>query len=302
MSINGVVTLPPISPVVLPPSAMPPFSVSEIRKRTHAVQEIMRGVMKDGTHYGIIPGTPKPSLWKAGAEVLCMTFRLAPLLESRVTVDDPEGEWSYTSFKRDGSIVNGTCVGFFEVEASCTIHGPQSEVLSRCSARCNNREAKFRSLSMFEIRNTVQKMAEKRAFVSAVLMATGASDIFTQDLEGFPELVETQTIPTKHALLAEKTGEAPNKRITTKPNPSAGLRSRGQEKVAISPRQEIWLLRAAAEGQITEAETRICLDYLSQAGQIRVREFFDDLAKSKSEALVRLIQELKVMADRVSKC
>ena len=63
----------------------------------------MRGVMKEGTHYGTIPGTPKASLWKAGTEVLCMTFRLAPLLESHVTVDDPEAEWSYTASKRDGS-------------------------------------------------------------------------------------------------------------------------------------------------------------------------------------------------------
>ena len=100
MSINGVVTL--------PPSAMPPFGVSEIRKRTHAVQEVMRGVMKEGTHYGTIPGTPKASLWKAGAEVLCMTFRLAPLLECHVTVDDPEAEWSYTASRRDGAIVTGT--------------------------------------------------------------------------------------------------------------------------------------------------------------------------------------------------
>jgi hypothetical protein len=47
---------------------------------------------KSLTHFGTIPGTPKPSLWKAGAEVLCMTFRLAPLLDSRVIVDEPESE------------------------------------------------------------------------------------------------------------------------------------------------------------------------------------------------------------------
>lgn len=181
--VNGVLVQPPT------PSALPPFGVMEIRKRTHAIQEVMRGVMKEGTHFGTIPGTPKPSLWKAGAEVLCMTFRLAPLLESRVTVDDPEAEWTFTAVKRDG-LVTGTCTGYFEVEATCTIHGPGREVLSRCSARCNNREAKYRGLSLFDIRNTVLKMAEKRAFVSAVLMATGASDIFTQDLEDFPELLE----------------------------------------------------------------------------------------------------------------
>ena len=49
---------------------MPTFSVSCIRKRTHAIQEVMKGVMKEGTHFGTIPGTPEPSLWKVGAEVL----------------------------------------------------------------------------------------------------------------------------------------------------------------------------------------------------------------------------------------
>ena len=34
-------------------SVMPPFSVSNIRQRIQAVQEVMRGVMKEGTHYGL---------------------------------------------------------------------------------------------------------------------------------------------------------------------------------------------------------------------------------------------------------
>ncbi|EPR42691.1 hypothetical protein dsx2_2608 [Desulfovibrio sp. X2] len=37
--------------------------------------------------------------------------------------------------------------------------------------------------------NTVLKMAKKRAFVDAVLTATGASDIFTQDIEDMPEVI-----------------------------------------------------------------------------------------------------------------
>jgi hypothetical protein len=86
MTINGVTALEP-APAGFSVSAMPPFGVTEIRQRIQAVQEVMRGVMKEGTHFGTIPGTPKPSLWKAGAEVLCLTFRLAPILESRVVAD-----------------------------------------------------------------------------------------------------------------------------------------------------------------------------------------------------------------------
>ena len=235
---------------------MPPFGVSEIRKRTNALQEVMRGVMKEGTHYGTIPGTPKPSLWKAGAEVLCMTFRLAPMLDSQVVMDDLDSEWPYTATKRDGSIVQGTSIGFFEVEATCTIHGPQGDVLSRCSARCNNREAKYRALSLFEIRNTILKMAEKRAFVSAVLMATGASDIFTQDLEDLPELVETR-IQTK----------------LEKPQPPT------QE--TLSPKREAWLIRAAQEANLSDDAVERCLAYLRSSESRVVKAFFDDLSRRK---------------------
>lgn len=256
MNINGVAS------IDSQPSALPPFGVTEIRKRTRAVQEVMRGVMREGTHYGTIPGTPKPSLWKAGAEVLCMTFRLAPLLESRVTVDAPESEWIFTTTKRDGSILTGTCLGFFEVEASCSIQGPTGDTLSRCSARCNNREAKYRGLSFFDIRNTIQKMAEKRAFVSAVLMATGASDIFTQDMEDFPDV--TDPVMPSH--------------VPAEPRPSS---PKPGGKQPLTPKREAWLFRAAKESSIPQEIVDRCLGHLRIASPESVNAFFDDLAQRK---------------------
>lgn len=269
----------PVSVQPSAPSALPPFGIAEIRKRTHAIQEIMRGVMKEGTHYGVIPGTPKPSLWKAGAEVIAMTFRLAPMLESQVRVDDLEAEWAFIAPKKNGVIAAGTCTGFFEVESTCTILGPAGDTLSRCSARCNNREAKYRSLSLFDIRNTIQKMAEKRAFVSAVLMATGASDIFTQDLEDFPELIadasgevdpkrERKTLPAaKHADAAQ--AEPP---IQTTGN-------------GLSPKREAWLLRVGQEAKMPSDALDRCLQFLRGSNSGEVKAFFDDLARRKSDAL-----------------
>jgi len=45
------------------------------------------------------------------------------------------------------------------------------------------------------------KMAKKRALVSAVLMVTGASRIFTQDLEDY---AENEIIQTKNTNESEK--------------------------------------------------------------------------------------------------
>ena len=52
--------------------------VAEVTGRVRRIQEVMKALMKDGTHYGTIPGTPKPTLFQPGAELLCMTFRVAP--------------------------------------------------------------------------------------------------------------------------------------------------------------------------------------------------------------------------------
>jgi len=283
MSINGVVALPPAPAVSPTPSAMPPFSVTDIRKRTHAIQEVIEGVMKEGTHFGTIPGTPKPSLWKAGAEVLCMTFRLAPILESRVTTDDPEAEWTYTGTRRDGNIVTGTCIGFFEIEATCSIHGLQGEILSRCSARCNNREAKYRGLSLFDIRNTILKMAEKRAFVSAVLMATGASDIFTQDIEDFTELVGVPVMQAVQVQKVEEVKEASPSSESSLAAEEARPAVEAKAVVGLSPKRSAWLLRVGVEAKVPAEAMERCMAYLQNASGAGVKSFFDELARRKGE-------------------
>lgn len=261
MSTNGVVTLPPQAPTL---SALPPFGVNEIRKRSNALKEVMRSIMVEGTHYGTLPGTStKPSLWKSGAEVLCMTFRLAPLLESRVTVDDPEAEWNYQGQRRDGTQTVGTCTGFFEIEAICTIHGPNGDILSRCSARCNNRESKYRSLGLFDIRNTILKLAEKRAFVSAALMATGASDIFTQDLEDTPEVVVAVSKP--RAV------------VTAPPMP---VRDSGRPS-GLTPKRLEWAKRAASEAGMSAPDIEVLIQRLAGASGAELKAFFDGLAAKR---------------------
>src|SRR5690348_3251603 len=52
-------------------------TAADIREQVNLVQEVMQAVMKKDTHYGVIPGSKKPSLYKPGAEVLMATFRIA---------------------------------------------------------------------------------------------------------------------------------------------------------------------------------------------------------------------------------
>jgi hypothetical protein len=205
---------------------------------------------------------------------------------ARVTVDDLEAEWSYTGKKRDGTMVTGTCIGFFEVESVCTIQGPNGEVLSRCSARCNNREAKYRGMSVFEIRNTILKMSEKRAFVSAVLMATGASDIFTQDLEDFPELIEGQASAAQFGI-SRKDGGGSAAQPEPSDQPDEKAKPTGRAVQALTPKREAWLIRVAQESKVGQEVMNKCLAFLRGAESGEVKTFFDDLARRKQEAFRR---------------
>jgi hypothetical protein len=54
------------------------LTAGQMRDHVNRVQEVMKAVMIRETHYGVVPGSKKPSLYKPGAEVLCVSFRVAP--------------------------------------------------------------------------------------------------------------------------------------------------------------------------------------------------------------------------------
>ena len=54
-----------------------------------AIKQIMAEVMKEGEHYGKVPGSTKPGLFQPGAQIISLTFRLGPRF--RVTKTDLPG-------------------------------------------------------------------------------------------------------------------------------------------------------------------------------------------------------------------
>lgn len=145
-----------------------------MRNQLQLLQEFVAKVMIRGEHYGVIPGTSKPTLLKAGAEFLreaygfeirstCVNRKFIPAADTEVKKDYIE--YSY----RVELLQDGKTVGI-------------------CEGSCNNYERRYQSLSPFAVMNTIQKMAQKRAYVGAVISATRSSNIFTQDLEDEPAL------------------------------------------------------------------------------------------------------------------
>jgi hypothetical protein len=192
------------------------LTAAEVRAQVNLMQDVMLEVMKDGTHYGKIPGTQSKSLYKAGAEKLMATFRLA---------GDPEvedlsegGEIHYRVKVRLGTI-NGQFVGAgigecssqeekYAWRASICDEEYDDTPENRRRVKYQRKEGAIRKIKQIrtnpaDVANTILKMAKKRAQVDAVITCTAASDIFTQDIEDLPEEVVAEIVgqhgkPSKH--------------------------------------------------------------------------------------------------------
>lgn len=172
----------------------------EIRSQVNRIQEVMKEVMQNGQHYGVVPGCGnKPTLLKPGAEKLMMTFRLAV---------DPEVEDlgdTYVRRYRVKTRVTAQTTGMF-LGMGVGECSSDEEKYSWREAVCQEeydatdpalRREKWKKglkepihqihTNPADVANTILKMAKKRSLVDAILTVTGASDIFTQDVEDMPE-------------------------------------------------------------------------------------------------------------------
>lgn len=179
-----------------------PLSAADVRAHVNLVQEVMQAVMKEGTHYGKIPGTPKPSLWKPGAEVLAATFHIAVSYE----IEDLSDSDSIRYRVRAKGTHQATGIVMGEGMGECSSNEEKYKwrkagAKEFDAAPENRRRIKYgynlqerREFETKQVRtepadlaNTILKMACKRAQVAMTLNVTAASDIFTQDIEDLPE-------------------------------------------------------------------------------------------------------------------
>ena len=179
-----------------------PLTAVEIRAQVNLIQEVMKAVMKDGHHYGQIPGAGnKPVLFKAGAEKLLFTFRLSadPEIEDLSTGDVIRYRVRCKVYDRAGAYLGagvGECSSDEEKyrwrAAVCKEEYDETPEDRRRMKYAKRRDggayriAQVRTMPA-DLANTILKMAKKRAQIDAALTVTAASDIFAQDLEDLPE-------------------------------------------------------------------------------------------------------------------
>jgi hypothetical protein len=179
-------------------------SANEMKAHVQKIQQVMAAVMKPDVHYGKIPGAgERMSLFKPGAEVLCVAFRIAPsyAIEDLSDHDSVRYRVKCTGTHQNSLTVLGEGVGEASSNeekykwraAVCKEEWDATpEDRRRRKWRVNRQSGNAYDTPQIrtepaDIANTVLKMAAKRAQVAMSINVTGASDIFSQDLEDLPE-------------------------------------------------------------------------------------------------------------------
>jgi len=144
------------------------ITLEQAKENMQRLHQVVKDLMEENVDYGKIPGTPKPTLLKPGAEKLLQFYGLG----HRATCVDKTEDWEK---------------GFFYYRYRVDVFKTRPDGLvievASCEGSANSKEKRYRNQDVYTIVNTLQKMAVKRALVGASLQATGTSGIFTQDLE-----------------------------------------------------------------------------------------------------------------------
>lgn len=175
------------------------MSVANVVQQTMAIQEVMKAVMKQNVHYGVIRGTDKPTLYKAGAEKLCLAFHIADEYRVEDLSTGPDAiRYRVTCVGRhqQTGIELGTGLGEASTSeekykwraAVCDPEFDETPVNMRRTKYGKKSGGAFYTAKQVrtepaDLANTVLKMAAKRAKMAMVLNVLAASDAFTQDLE-----------------------------------------------------------------------------------------------------------------------
>ena len=261
---NELIVVEPGSPYAL----MPVLDIQSAMARRQTVMEYTRRMMVPKIDFGVVPGTgDKPTLLKPGAEKLASLFGLSPLFEAVERVMDWTGDahggepFFYACYRctlTRGELVAGQGVG------SCNswekkyryrnVYPEKATQEEKANGRLETRTGRngrqyqvyiVKNPDPADVVNTIDKMAQKRALVAAVLIAVNASELFTQDVEDYSDVIDgdwqpataVKTTPPAPAQSRPAQSTAPSnggQRPKAQPQPEQDLGPLGDDEQAIS--------------------------------------------------------------------
>ncbi len=208
-----------------------PLTADQIKAQVQLIQQVMAAVMEKDVHYGTIPGTQKPTLYKPGSEKILATFHIAAYpkeVEDLSTPDEIRYRVKVHGLLEGEGLVG---VGIGECSSSEEKYKWRKPV---CDEEFNETAADRKRIAWkrgeggktyqqkqirtnpSDVANTILKMAKKRAQIDMTLTATAASDVFDQDLDDLPEgMVEGMTSgkPPIKEPQKKQNGEKPAEKI-----------------------------------------------------------------------------------------
>ena len=228
-------------------AAMEEQTVDQVMEQVKKVQALMKSAMTEGEHYGTIPGTQKPTLYKAGAEKLALMFRLAPTFEI-IQTDLRNDHREYRIVCSLTHIPSGRYLGsgvgccttmegkyfYRHSERTCPECGETAIIKGKskfgggwlcwkkkggCGTKWDAGDARIESQAAGKVEhgnppdfyNTVLKMAKKRAMNDAVISSTAVSDCFVQ-ADDLPEPEGNEKPPPRDQPPPREEATAPSER------------------------------------------------------------------------------------------
>ena len=177
-----------------------PLSIEDIRKNAGLIKDLLKGALQKDVDFGVIPGCgDKPALLKPGAEKLMLMFKLGAFPE--VTDLSGSDNVRYLIKTKIIHLPTGIELGIGVGECStdeekykwkaavcpeefaATPEERKRSKWKRGYGEKKNYQIQQIRTNPADISNTVLKMAKKRSLIDAVISATAASDILTQDIE-----------------------------------------------------------------------------------------------------------------------
>lgn len=196
-----------------------PSTVAEIKAEVQLIQDILTHIMIKDVHYGTIPGTKKPTLYKPGSEKILRTFHIGVDPSENVQDLSTPDEIRYRVYLRAFNQATGSTIGYGVGECSsneekyrwrrpvCENEFDEApDDMKRVVWRVGQKgpyQAKQVRTNPADVANTILKMSKKRAQIDLTLTVTAASDVFEQDLEDIPQEV-------REGIVENSKGEKPD--------------------------------------------------------------------------------------------
>jgi len=293
-------------------------SIEELLAQANKIKQAMEQAMEVDQHYGIIPGARKPSLWKPGAEKLCLLFRLDPQYHSEPVAPDAGGGghltvksvctlWHIPTGQRFGS-GEASCstreskYAYRQASRKCPACGKEAIIKGKaeygggwlcfkkkegCGAKFKEGDAAIEGQETGRVANddladsynTVLKMANKRALVAGILNVTAASDVFTQDLEDFAREEAEEPPP-------------PVRRVTPRPAPVASEEDAMTGGVEGDDVNGDPALNEDLERSVLLARVKACADKLKYKADVRAKLWDDYVGGDPRSAPIEKLNDL----------